>query len=246
MKLQSFSPRWNLVEFTYANSSAVPGKDPIPMQLFKLAVPKPELESDLWFMSGFSGPSKNDSHVVALLQRAIERSVFNPVGNVYLTPVTNPAGKGLDLNGLSNEESPANGEIHTLLRWAKVLEPKALVTLSVGESLVRYSQAVSPDVVEKLAELTERTTRPAAESDAQAQALAQWCELNDMLWIDFSIDETKKTFEEVKDNEWRRFIGPAMKWLVEGSRFNAPKQEAIVHEHTIIAALELPPEFANL
>lgn len=72
-------------------------------------------------------------------------------------------------------------------------------------------------------------------------SFGSWCVSQGISWIDFRIDSTKKAFEDVKDSDWKPSFGPAIKWLLEGFRFNPPVEEPAYELPQVIPALEMPP-----
>jgi hypothetical protein len=79
-----------------------------------------------------------------------------------------------------------------------------------------------------------------------SKSFGQWCVEQEIHWIDFSLDIEKKNFEEVATTEWKTFIGPCLKWLIEGARFQPVIEDDPLADIEVIPALEMPPEFANL
>lgn len=267
--------QWKLKEFIQVGGDIFEGGSGIPLQLLYFA-PKVSSEeskdSTIWFLGGFQGPNKNDAHLVNLTQRAMDKGTFDPSVKIYITPVVNPAYTGksskssnatcLDFGALfTGGDLPASAPIEakSLQRWAKTIQPKVVVTFSNGLTpYIRYLN-IPQDIVTRLTELTERacysvgtepedkledgTVIPREKSDASFGA---WCVAQDYSWIDIRVDSTKKTFNDVKDSDWKPSFGPAIKWLVEGFRFNPPTVEPNYELPEVIPALEMPPEFANL
>jgi hypothetical protein len=268
------SYQWKLSEFVQIGADVYDGGSGIPLQLLSLNVlPATEesQKSSIWFLGGFSGPSKNDAHVVNLLQRAIEKATFDPVLDIYMTPVVNSSSssKAPKLNHQGIDVSNCFGDLESgktlpleakcLIRWAKTIQPKAVITFSNGPSpFIRYLNAPN-EIMQRLAELAERNvysfgTEPEdkledgtfKERESSEATFGAWCVTQGISWIDFRIDSTKKSFNDVKDADWRPSFGPAIKWLVEGFRFNPPAEEPAYELPQVIPALEMPPEFANL
>jgi hypothetical protein len=190
--------------------------------------------------------------------------------DIYMTPIVNPSSlskiplqneKKIDLSkDFSSDENaqPQALESKTLIRWAKSLQPKAIVTFSVGTPKIRYVNT-PVEVVQKLSELSEKPfyafgSEPQDSNDEGellplediSNSFGAWCAANGMAWIDVMVDGAKKNFDELRDSDWRPAFGPALKWLVEGFRFNPPKEENEYSVPQVIPALEMPPEFANL
>jgi hypothetical protein len=78
------------------------------------------------------------------------------------------------------------------------------------------------------------------------KCIGPWAVAQGASWIDFCIDRKVKVFDELKTAAWKSNLGPALKWLVEGTRFNPPKEEELPPLPKVIPPLEMPPEFANL
>ena len=271
-----FKPQWKLKEFVQIGPEMIDGNPVVPLQLQHFATPvNPDMgSSPLWFLSGFQGPSRNDSYMTSLIHKALAKFTFEPVVDVYVTPVVNPtspsknpdtnwAGANLNTsfeNGVQSPQLPQlPPELKTLVRWMGTITPKAIVTFSLGNSMIRYLNTPS-DVIQKLSELSEKASYPmGTEPEAHAEdnvtllprqktdaGFGAFCVTNGIAWIDICVDRSKKSFDEIKESEWRPSFGPALKWLVEGFRFNPVKEEVAVPLPKVIPALEMPPEFANL
>jgi len=245
------------------------------LQLFKWKGKNREDNSALWFVGGLEGAAKADSFILHLFQKAVTKGIFGPHPDLFLTPVghplssdrkynpgngkpTDPALKGFPDSTDGSLPADACIENFTLSRWALHALPKALVTFSNGTSKIRYRN-VGEDVVSKLSELAERPAYPFGEEPEERaddgsliprqsieHTLGAWLALKDVLWIDFSLSATLKNLDEVAVGEWKSFIGPALKWLVEGLRFAPLKEDEFLPKLEVIPALEMPPEFANL
>ncbi len=156
-------------------------------------------------------------------------------------------------------------EVTHLLRWISKVQPKAILSFQADKPYINHFGATQ-DIVDKLCSLSERPTlalgeRPALTEEEQKELakmpeeepvshnydknLGQWCVENDIVWINFSIDSSKKDFEEVRE-DWRLNSGPALKWLLEGPRFNPPIEEPFFVTPTVVPTVELPPELMNL
>ena len=156
-------------------------------------------------------------------------------------------------------------EVTQLLRWINKVQPKAILSLQADKCYINHYGA-SDEIIEKLCTLSERSTlaigeRPKlSEEEERAQAkmsedeiishnydkcLGQWCLENDIVWINFAVDSAKKDFEELRE-DWRLNTGPALKWLLEGPRFNPPIEEPFFITPTVVPSVELPPELMNL
>ena len=263
--------QWNIQEFVQADPAIEEGTG-LPLQLLKCApasLSEENSPSALWFVSGFDGPTRNDAHICSLFQLAVSRNTFGPCVELFLTPVSNPSDSKKNdslassrfFNSFDDDTihtAPAiRNQVVTLKRWARNILPKCLITFSLGKPKIRY-QNVPLDLVSKLAELAEMPNylfgEEPIETDQDGTPLARanpvgslghWCVNRDASWIDFSIDETKRSFDELCEQLWKPSIGPALKWLVEGFRFN-PQKEIFQPLPTVIPVLEMPPEFANL
>ncbi len=170
------------------------------------------------------------------------------------TPLKNTL-KGFPVGGA---EAARTIEVQTLLRWANFIKPKALITFSLGQPHIRYLNA-PPELLQKVCEIAERqafefgtepeivnedgTTIPRENIET---GLGQWCVEQGIAWIDFSLNNVHKNFDDMAQLEWKTCVGPALKWLVEGHRLNPPKEEPALPKLEVIPSLELPPEFANL
>ena len=75
--------------------------------------------------------------------------------------------------------------------------------------------------------------------------IGKWCEEKEIIWINFSITSDKMSFEEIRE-DWRMNLGPAMKWIFEGPRFNPPEEDPVLDSPTVVPTLDLPPELMNL
>jgi hypothetical protein len=191
-----------------------------------------------------------------------------PVADIYLSPLVNPALNPKSIKPgtvtalqqeFSNEASSfVSTEAKTLKRWFERIQPKCVVTFSSGNSWIRH-QNLPPDLVEKLGILTERGVFACGseplpmDSDGNAmerpnidQSFGAWAASQGCAWIDFALDTSRKNFDEVREQDWKSSLGPALKWLLEGPRFAPPKEPEPVELPKVIPALEMPPEFANL
>lgn len=151
-----------------------------------------------------------------------------------------------------------------LVRWISKVKPKAVISLLADKPYINHFGA-SDDIIEKLITLSERPVLALGERPAPTEVdekeikkpeeepisynfdknLGQWCLENEIIWINFSIDAAKKDFEELRE-DWRLNAGPALKWLLEGPRFNPPIEEPFFLTPTVVQSLELPPELMNL
>lgn len=270
MNADVLKKNWKLVEFVDLGSDSLDAGGTRIMQLFHYKVEKDNLqENSLWFMAGFYGPAKGDSTVCSLLQKAITKNLFSVDNELFLTPSvfskTDDSSPELDVSYHSFDkeaETPSantpNGAA-TLMKWFANRKPRAIVTFSVGQPFIRVKNC--PDfVVDTLRSVSERAvyefgTEPQMldidgitlipREDVEA-SFASWCAKNGASWIDFSVDGSLKSFDELVQQEWKTSIGPALKWLIEGPRFNPPKEESGIESIEIVPVLEMPPEFANL
>jgi|GEM_PF-1799877 len=264
MIARSSRRQWKTIEFVNVGPEFIGGKEVAPLQLLQACGPSATTaQSALWVMGGFEGTTKKDSYFTNLLQKAVQSGVIQPITDIFLTPLINPASdpKNTSLNitgvsllgdfpGETNSDCPKAFETKTLLRWNEKIQPKAIVSFVTGPNLVRYNELVPPEVVNKLSELCERPaflwgTEPEM-LPGQGNRLGDWCKANGICWIEFSIEDSKKSFQEIAESDWKKHIGASLKWLCEGPRFDPPKEEEPSLKHLIVPVLEMPPEFANL
>lgn len=261
---------WQLLEIVQPDmESSLSKSDDLPLQLFFFRGHEPEDKTALWFTGGFQGATKADSHILGLLQKAVSKGTFIAQPDLYLTPVVKamseknsryPKGSGSLFPTAQNTQTitESHPQVSTLMRWTHKIQAKAMISFSVGTPMIRYLNAPS-DVVNRLSEIAERPafafgTEPEEKNEDgtliprqnMESSFGQWCTEQELVWIDFSINATLKNFEEVAQNEWRSCVGPALKWLTEGLRFNPPKEESLLPKLQVIPTLELPTEFANL
>ena len=156
-------------------------------------------------------------------------------------------------------------EVTQLLRWINKVQPKAVLSLQADKGYINHF-GCAEEILEKLTTLSERPVldlgeRPKLTEEEEADKskmpeeeivahnydknLGQWCSENDIIWINFSVDGAKKDFEELRE-DWRLNTGPALKWLLEGPRFNPPIEEPFFITPTVVPSVELPPELMNL
>lgn len=270
MNADVLKKNWKLVEFVDLGSDSLDAGGTRIMQLFHYKVSKENLqENSVWFLSGFYGPAKGDSTICSLLQKAITKNLFSVENELFLTPSvfskTDDSAPELDVNchnfqdegaapGVTTPRGPA-----TLMKWFAQRKPRAIVTFSVGQPFIRAKNC--PEfVVDSLRNVSERAiyefgSEPQVldmdgitllpREDVQSSFPA-WCTTQGASWIDFSVDSNLKSFDEIVQQEWKTSVGPALKWLIEGSRFNPPKEESGIEAIEIVPVLEMPPEFANL
>jgi len=273
MTTRLLNPTWNLKEFIQVGPESFDNQPTLPLQLLERSLNKEEsAEASLWLMGGFQGTGKNDSQILNLVLRAVQTGTFSPAVDLFLTPVVNPTSrgaaprlnkKGENLSAVfeqSAEDIQQSGplEIRTLLRWMKSVNPKALITFSTGLPMIRYLNT-PVEIMRKLSEISDLEahvvgTEP-QEKDEDEQLLPRealehsfgsWCATQGVCWIDFCIDRNKKAFDDLKESDWKTSVGPALKWLVEGFRFNPPEEEQPALLPKVVPVLEMPPEFANL
>jgi hypothetical protein len=191
-----------------------------------------------------------------------------------VNPNANPKASHLNLKGndimydfptLKNKAASdvaQSAEVTHLIRWIEKIQPKAILSLQADKNYIN-SSGVSEEVIEKLTTLSERPLlaigeRPALTEEEKKKnateevpthnldkSLGQWCAEKEILWINFAVDAGKRDFEELRE-DWRLNIGPALKWLLEGPRFNPPVEEPFFIAPTVIPSVELPPELMNL
>ncbi len=263
---------WQLLEIVQVQNEFSASKEGIPLQLFKMNGNAPEENTALWFTAGSEGSSKADAFIMSLFQKALSKGTFVAAPDLYMTPVINPTVTekssksqpqqknqlgGFTTSKVSSAETPST-EVSTLMRWNQKILPKAIISFSSGTSMIRHMNAPE-DIIRRLSELSERAafafgTEPEVTledgtlipRDIVDASLGQWCVDQGVVWIDFCMNGSIKTFDEVAQVEWRSCVGPALKWLVEGLRFNPPKEEPAFPKLQVIPVLEMPPEFANL
>jgi hypothetical protein len=266
---------WKLVEMVHVATELSEGLGSVPLQLLKWSGVHAEASSNAVFVfSGYQGAGRGDSHLSQLFQRAVTRGLFKPEVDVYLVPVVNPMpqarkailnGDGVDVSSdfpsaraTEQNKGTLSVEAKTLMRWVEVVRPKTLLSFSVGPSVVRHCN-VPPELLEKVLRFTEKEIFLVGEEpetldqnghslgrEQLSQSLGQWAADQGMPWLDFRVDASRKTFEDVKDNDWKSSFGPAAKWLVEGLRFSPELEEPSYKLPEVIPTLDLPPEFANL
>lgn len=269
MNADVLKKNWKLVEFVDLGSDSLDAGGTRIMQLFHYKVDKENLqENSVWFLSGFYGPSQGDSTICALLQKAITKNLFSVENELFLTPSvfsdTDDSSPELDVSLHDfrlEKDRPSPQTPHgpaTLMRWFNQRRPRAVVTFSVGQPLIRVKNC--PDfVVDSLRNVSERAVYEFGSEpevlDLDGSSIprenveayfAAWCTAHGASWIDFSVDANLKSFDELVQQEWKTSVGPALKWLIEGSRFNPPKEESGIESIEIVPVLEMPPEFANL
>jgi hypothetical protein len=258
--------QWKTLEFVNVGPEIIGGKEVAPLQLLQAqsVVPTPSSQGPLWIVGGFEGSNKKDSYFTTLFQKAVQSGVIQPLPEIFLTPLVNPAcdpkNSSVNFKGISllsdfpsadkGTESAQAFETKTLLRWAERIQPKAVVSFVTGPNLIRHNELVPSDVIYKLAELCERPsflwgTEPEV-LPGQGSRLGDWCQARGICWIEFSIEDSKKSFQEIAESDWKKHIGASLKWLCEGPRFDPPKEEESSLKHLIVPVLEMPPEFANL
>jgi hypothetical protein len=245
-----------LVEFVEIASEADMGRPVAPMQLFRFQGKDSASPNKVLVISGTLGPSGNDVHLSGLLQKAIGRGIFANHADVFVVPVLNPSVEakggsplnptGKTLRELSPDLTGNTPELETLDRWIRKIEPKAIIALGTGSNALATA-GLLPHVVSRLCEVTEKPDAGSSESFISSfPGLKKYAEDHGLLWIEFLMEDTKKTFDEVREGEWKKSVGPALKWLLEADRFDPPKEEPLPIEHMIVPALELPSEFAHL
>jgi hypothetical protein len=263
---------WQLQEIVNLKDQGVPFLE--LLQLYKFAgKKKDDTENLLWFVLPTLSPLKADAFVANLLQKALMKGSFLPEVDVYVTPLIGQKEKFSykDENGgclyhgfptASSRKNPTSPDLNvfhkTLMRWGSILQPKCLITFTLGKPMIRYNE-LPHNVVDKLADLSERPlyTFGSEPEDIDeltslsykqqtAESFGQWCIEQDIHWIDFTLDADKKNFEEVAATEWKSFVGPCLKWLIEGARFQPVVEDDPLKDIEVIPALEMPAEFANL
>lgn len=268
MNADVLKKNWKLVEFVDLGSDSLDTGGNRIMQLFHYKVDKENhQENSVWFLAGFYGPAKGDSTICSLLQKAITKNLFSVENELFLTPsVFSKTDDSPELDVSQHDfktekESPnaatPNGAA-VLMKWFAQRKPRAIVSFSVGQPIIRAKNC--PDfVVDSLRNVSERSvyefgTEPELlELDGSTiprenieSNFASWCTNQGASWIDFSVDANLKSFDELVQQEWKTSVGPALKWLIEGPRFNPPKEESGIESIEIVPVLEMPPEFANL
>ena len=240
-------------------------------QLYKFSGAKEDRENALWFIAPSLSPLRADSFVANLLQKALMKGSFSPQAEVYFSSIvgTRKSGRSFDDNGglLFNgfptqknpeKDIPLNALRKTLLRWGSMLQPRCIITFTLGRAMIRYNN-VPTNIIDKLADVCERPVYPFGQEPIELDedtgvqykqdidsSFGQWCTENDIAWLDFTLDATQKEFEEVVQAEWKNFVGPSLKWLTEGLRFQPIVEDDPLADIEVIPALDMPPEFANL
>jgi hypothetical protein len=258
MKLSRNVPAAKLVEFVHVAPEGVANRSFIPMQLFQYSGRSAESQNRIFVISGLQGPFKNDVHLTSLLQKALQKNIFSPLADLFVSPVANPSSDPKDpwLNYAredirafpeDSERTLCRKEIATLQRWIEMAKPKAIITLAPGTPSLNI-QGAPTAVAQRLSDLMERPLLDHASQELSfaMPSLRDWALAQEIIWIELFVDETKKTFEEVREGEWKSSVGPALKWLIEAERFSPPTVETDALEHLVVPALEMPPEFAHL
>lgn len=247
MKLQNSSAAATLVEFSQVAPENLGSRQIAPMQFFQHRGRGSDAENRIFVISGLQGPSKNDVHVAGLLQKALTKGLFLPLTDVFVVPVANPSSDSKQAwqshqgHDLRKDNCP---EIETIRKWIRVAKPKAVVAITLGTPGI-HASGIPSSVLQRLGDILERPAGDAA-APGSLPSIQDFCAEQSILFLEISIDDSKKTFDEVRDSDWKKNIGPALKWLVEGERFNPPKEEPASLEHLVVPALEMPPEFAHL
>ncbi|MBS1984563.1 MAG: hypothetical protein JST16_10365 [Bdellovibrionales bacterium] len=256
MKLQN-SSAVTLLEMTQIAPETIGGRNIVPMQFFRHPGKAANTDNKIFVLSGFQGPSKNDVHISGLLQKALTKGVLSPQADVFVTPVVNPSSdpkngwmnhSGHDMRDIFADGKAQSPEAATLERWLAMAQPKAVITFTIGQTGVT-TVGLPATVSQKLADLTERPLQALESPEvgtSPVSGLQTWCAAQGIFWIEISLDDSKKSFDEVRETDWKKSIGPCLKWLLEAERFNPPKEEPFSLEHLIVPALEMPPEFAHL
>jgi hypothetical protein len=273
--IQNLNRHWILKELVQTDTDCFGDSDSSPLQLLQFKGQQTESEnSAIWFVGGFQGATRNDGHFTNLIFKAIEKLTFDPAVDVFLTPLANPNSQskspkktklGFDMANdfpivadYPTHEIKNSIEAKTLVRWCRSLKPKALVTFSIGQPKIRYMN-VPEEIIQKLSQFSEK---PAFVYGQEPQDLlpdgtpvprdplqgnfGAWAAIEGISWIDICVDPLKKSFDELRESDWKSSMGPAIKWLLEGFRFNPPVEEPAFSIPPPIPALEMPPEFANL
>jgi hypothetical protein len=273
--MQNLNRHWKVKELVQSETENFGDQETPPLQLLHFKGHGPESEnSAIWFVGGFLGATKNDGHFTNLTFRAIEKLTFDPAVDIFFTPLANPSSSsraprktasGFDM--LSDFPIVADYPLHevknsleakSLMRWCRSLKPKVLVTFSMGLPKIRYKN-VPEEIVQKLVQFSEKPAYEFGQEPQDLQAdgtpipkdpaignFGTWAHLEGIAWIDICVDPNRKTFDELRETDWKSSMGPAIKWLVEGFRFNPPVEEPAFAIPAPIPALEMPPEFANL
>ncbi|NCN26181.1 hypothetical protein GW915_01275 [bacterium] len=241
------------------------------LQLYKFKGKKEDKENALWFLAPSLSPLRADAFVSNLLQKAFLKGSFNPQAEVYYASMIGsrkserahednggPLYEGFPTKAYKEEGQSLNAFRKTLLRWGESFSPGCIITFSVGRPMIRHNE-VPNNIVDKLCDICERPMYVFGQEPYEldedsgvqykqdtATSFGQWCSEREIAWIDFTLDGQYKTFEEVVQNEWKTFVGPSLKWLTEGLRFQPIEEHDPLADIEVIPALEMPPEFANL
>ena len=281
MKIKQSASQWKLLEMLHIGEEPSETDSGAPLQWLKFSGTQPDAQGPIVIVAGFTGPARNESRILQLLQKALSNGIISTVSDLYLCPIVNPSSqnKAAHLNTQGNDvfnDFPTHKdksasdigqsfEVTQLLRWINKVQPKAVLSFQADKSYLNHFGA-SEDIIEKLGTLSERPTLSLGElpklSDEEERDrskmpedevvthnydknLGQWCLENEIVWINFSVDAAKKDFEEIRE-DWRLNTGPALKWLLEGPRFNPPVEEPFFITPTVVPTVELPPELMNL
>jgi hypothetical protein len=273
--MQNLNRHWIIKELVQTDEVGFGDSETSPLQLLHFRGHSPDSESSaIWFVGGFQGPTKNDGHFSNLIFKAIEKLTFDPAVDVFLTPLANPNShpkfpkktrENFDMSvhfpivpDYPLHEIKHSLEAKTLIRWSRSLKPKAVVTLSMGHPKIRHVN-VPEDIIQKISLFSERSSYVFGSEpqdllpdgtpiprDSPQGSFGSLMALEGISWIDLCIDPSKKSFDELRESDWKSSMGPAIKWLIEGLRFNPPVEEPAFAIPPPIPALEMPPEFANL
>lgn len=248
--MKANNKKWKLLELVQVSHGLIGEETLPPIQLQRSPGKNAGVEkSALWFVSGFEGTGKGDSYMTQLLELAIQKETFRPDPDLFLTSVCNPT--------CADNAEDCRQEALTIERWADSVQPKCIMTFTNGPACLRYSGPYN-DVIAKIAEYSEREATPFASDSIASDGsstptlplhdrLLTWAQNNGVQVINFSLDPSRKAFTDIAALDWRAKIGPAIKWLVEGLRFQPkPVEIPSADKHMVIQPLELPPEFANL
>jgi hypothetical protein len=172
----------------------------------------------------------------SIFQRAVQSRVLRPASHLFYTP------------------SVSSGVERVFLRWYGQIAPKAIITFTAAETESVRVVSSFEDIAQKMATLSERplsyfsfeNAGEAILSNEFEKLLLNECVANETTWIDFQVLASRKSFEDLKELDWKGRVGPALKWLVEETRFVPVRKVEDEFQHTIIPPLELPQEFANL
>jgi|GEM_PF-4107629 len=251
-----FEGNWELVEYCNIIGMENFAADDKLAQLYRFHGDNESLQAEeqkkIWILSSIGKKASADSHFTNLLQKSLMAKYFEPYDDIFMTTFVNhPISELFTLLSHKSESSRLLRE--SIEKWYRQIAPSFVVTISAGEPAFYHSN-LSDTIVEHIVEFSERPAYSLEEYKSQGSAQKQknfstefgdWVSSQDIAYLHFSVDESKKSYDELAQNEWRALVGPALKWLVEGQAVQ-PELEDQVDGIEIIPPLEMPAEFLNL